>query len=117
MSKPIPVISTCTEDGVEILYPSMAICATEGNFNRQRVQLCIQGVIKQHAGHTFRAAPGATVPGNPAKRPRLQQVAALKDSGMSNKEIAKTLDLKLDTVQKYAKQAANAGLTTHRVQG
>ncbi|APU00789.1 hypothetical protein [Aeromonas phage Asp37] len=109
---PIPVVATCLKTGKETLYSSIQECADKGHFSYQYVQLCVHGSMLRHCNHTFKPAPGVVL-NAAAKRPRLQQVATLRNQGMANKQIAAELGLKLDTVQKYAKQAARAKLTTH----
>ncbi|AWH14562.1 hypothetical protein [Aeromonas phage 13AhydR10PP] len=105
------VIATNIRTGKQHLYQSMQQAADEGGFSYQYVVQCVRGLITQHAGFTFAPVSGLRPVEKP--NPRLYPIADLRNQGMTNKQIATETGLKLDTVQKYAKQAARLGLTTH----
>lgn len=105
------VIATNIRTGEQHLYQSMTEAADKGGFSYQYVQMATRGLIKNHGGFTFTPVSGL----RPVTklRPRIHQVAELRNKGMITKDIAAQLGLAVDTVQKYQKQAARIGLTTH----
>lgn len=105
------LIATCIKTGKETLYPSIRECADQGHFSYQYVQQCLRGLIPRHGGHTFRPVSGV----RPVEkvRPRVHEIAQLRNSGHTTAEISAITGLKPDTVQKYQKQAARLGITTH----
>lgn len=105
------VIATNMRTGEQHLYKSMVEAAEKGGFSYQYVQMAMRGLIKNHAGFTF--TPVSGVRPVTKLRPRIHEVAELRNKGMITKDIAKHLGLAVDTVQKYQKQAARIGLTTH----
>ncbi|APU00873.1 hypothetical protein [Aeromonas phage 59.1] len=105
------VIATSIATGEQRLYASMQEAADVGGFSYQYVIQCVRGLIKHHGGFTFMAVSGQRPLSEPT--PRLKRVADLRNEGMVTKDIAKLLGLAVETVQKYQKQAARIGLTTH----
>ncbi len=105
------VIATSMTTGEQRIYKSMTEAAEKGGFSYQYVQMATRGLIPSHGGFTFTPVSGL----RPVTklRPRIHEVAELRNSGMITKEIAKRLGIAVDTVQKYQKQAARIGLTTH----
>lgn len=106
-----PVIATCVKTGAEIKFPSISEASIRGGFEIGRVQDCVQGFARTHAGYTFKADG----PGRPARdRPRVREAYDLYQRGLTRIEVAEKMGLNPSTVGKYIKQgqikwgAANA---------
>lgn len=102
-----PVIATCTTTGKETRFASVRAAVREGGFTYTSVRNCMHGLTPVHAGHTFRAdGPMRKLKPNNL----ISRVAALRNKGLRNPEIAKRLEITLGTVSVYATLARNAGL-------
>lgn len=108
------VIATSIATGEQTIFKSMAEAAQLGGFTYYMVQRCVRGTARQHAGFTFSAA-GQLREGT-GKMTRLQEVAVYRGMGWDLARISKMLGIKHDTAQKYAKQAAYAGMCPHLVE-
>lgn len=96
-----PVIVTHVESGEVSRFESMSDAAIKGGFEIGRVQDCVQGFARTHAGYTFKADG----PTRPAKdRPRVRQAFNLHRLGLTRHQVAASMGLNVSTAGKYIKQ-------------
>lgn len=113
MSKRIPIIATSIATGEPYYYRSIEEAAAKGGFTARYVGECARGLISHHAGFTF--APVDGLPEVVKPSPRLLPIAALRNQGLTAKQIAEATGLKLETVRRYGKQAERLGLITTKL--
>ncbi|MGL4505770.1 MAG: LuxR C-terminal-related transcriptional regulator [Aeromonas sobria] len=109
------VVAICLTTGNRAEFATIRRCADEGGFEYTSVRNCLHGRAKSHAGHRFEAL-------TPLRKTKtttnIAKVAALRNKGLSNPEIAKKLGISPSTIPVYASQAVALGLTKtwHEVQ-
>ncbi len=103
----VPVIATSIATGEVVRFASTSAAAREGGFDRTCVSNCVNGYRKSHNGFTFKADCKL----RPTSSDTLiHKIAALRNTGHKNKEIAAIMGLAVATVRNRVPMARNMGL-------
>ncbi|AWH15010.1 hypothetical protein [Aeromonas phage 85AhydR10PP] len=109
------LIATCLTTGTITRFQSITEAEMEG-YSADCIGHCLAARARQHAGHAWEEeGKGKPVP---RPSPKMEEVAAYRNNGLRNKQIAALMGIKEKTVRVYAGRCIQAGLIeSHAVKG